>query len=250
MLSFYSAANSEKSSKKSTQLCLKIRYFSPTATIFQSIFYREKWSGSTGLKTRAPHRSRGVDGTSTAPPNSSPMHVCCCCYTCMGVQSWPHSGLARHEESVQLWARWIAVVCFSTPRVSSCKVCSAAHKYWEKVRKCAIVSASSGMLFTEPVTDQLGMSGGRRPPMEDRSLKQQPPNGPTDFRVPSATSNWLRTTYQIDNNASGTSKYFVHFLKIWRDNPVLIYLVVLWRNFMYCRNQKCVTIFHPWPLFA
>ena len=55
------------------------------------------------------------------------------------------------------------------------------------------------MLFTEPVTDQLGMSGGRRPPMEDRSLKQQP----TDFRVPSATSNWLRTTYQVDNNASG-----------------------------------------------
>ena len=66
------------------------------------------------------------------------------------------------------------------------------------MRKCAI-SASSGMLFTEPVTDQLGMSGGRRPPMEDRSLKQQP----TDFRVPSATSNWLRTTYQVDNNASG-----------------------------------------------
>ena len=43
-----------------------------TIYIYILVLHREKWSGSTGLKTRAPHRSRGVDGT---PPNSSPMHV-------------------------------------------------------------------------------------------------------------------------------------------------------------------------------
>ena len=116
---------------------------------------------------------------------------------CMGVQSWPHTGLARHEESVQLWAQWIAVVlteaAVSQPTVQ------------QKCEKCAITSTTASMLFTEPVVSKqlTGMSGGRRPPMAEDGLKPSTTNGATDFRVPSATANWLRTTYQIDN-AAGT----------------------------------------------
>lgn len=56
---------------------------------------------------------------------------------CMGVQSWPHTGLARHEESVQLWALWIAVVAFLHTAVvshSSSSDCTA-----KKCEKCAIM---------------------------------------------------------------------------------------------------------------
>jgi len=73
------------------------------------------------------------------------------------------------------------------------------------------------MLFSEPVTNQCGMKGGHggRPPLEDGGLIKPPLNGSaasaTDFRVPSATSNWLRTTYQIDNAPGGTTTTTRHF---------------------------------------
>lgn len=46
------------------------------------------------------------------------------------------------------------------------------------------------------------MSGGHCPPFEDHGHRNK-----SDFRVPAAAAaaaaNWLRTTYQIDNNAAG-----------------------------------------------
>ena len=68
------------------------------------------------------------------------------------------------------------------------------------------------MLWPFLVDNKSGMSGGRCPPYEDacrtntgqqQSTLSQRQNH--DFRIPAAAAaaNWLRTTYQIDNNAAG-----------------------------------------------
>ena len=106
---------------------------------------------------------------------------------------WPHTGLARPSSSVRLWASCGPVE--SQPRGRSGQWSdtpwSRMGHFWP-------------ILWPFLVDNNSGMSGGRCPPFEDgrKNTGQRQSN---DFRVPAAaTANWLRTTYQIDNNAAGT----------------------------------------------
>lgn len=58
------------------------------------------------------------------------------------------------------------------------------------------------MLWTAKISRENNMSGGLNcPPYEDKTGNFRVPN---NTRNEERASNWLRTTYQIDNNAAGT----------------------------------------------